>query len=91
MVGDTGRNRVFHTVQVAGFAMWLGGIYLYEAVPSYGTVDPELQTGRVYEINNHGDRHDVTFADFDWIKGLEFGGVLMMAAPCLRRRRDQRW
>jgi hypothetical protein len=60
--------------------MFLGGIYLFDAAPNYGTVRRDPAAGRVYEINNHGDKRYVTFAECNRIWGLQIGGVALNAA-----------
>ena len=52
-LSKTGRKRVLNAMSVAGFVMFLAGIYLFECGASYGAGRPDSNTGQTYEINNH--------------------------------------
>lgn len=67
-------------MHVLGCVMFLGGIYLFDAAPNYGTVRQDPAAGRVYEINNHGATRYITFPEFNRIWGLQIGGVALNAA-----------
>jgi hypothetical protein len=70
------------------FVLWFSGMYAFFSFLATRPELPDPGSGRVYQLNNHGDIAYVTLSEIGPVHGLlAAGGACMLAAILIGRRK----